>query len=71
MLTTRGEGEEKCILDKRYFEELLKRLTAAVETLEITTDTKLFQQLLRAADTLDQDARLGRLHSLEEAFPGD
>ncbi len=71
VVTSRGEGEEKCVLDRRYFEELLKKLAAAIETLEITTDRKLFQQLLRAAETLDDDAQLGRLHSFEEAFPGD
>src|SRR5262245_2287900 len=69
VVTTRGEREEKCVLDKRYFEELLKKLTAAIETLEITTDSRLFQQLSRTAGTLEEQARLGKLRSLEEAFP--
>lgn len=38
------------------------------ETLEIAMDRKLFQQILAAADTLEQDLRAGKLHSLEEAF---
>jgi hypothetical protein len=63
-----NEEDEKYVVDKRYFEDLLQKLRATVETLEITTDPKLFAQILRAADTIDQDARLGKLHSFEEAF---
>ena len=39
------------------------------ETLEITSDRKLFQQIMNAAATLEDDTRLGKLHSFEEAFP--
>ena len=39
-----------------------------LETLEITRDRKLLDQLLAAADTLEEDLRLGKLHSLEGAF---
>jgi hypothetical protein len=63
-----SEEDEKYVVDKRYFDDLLQKLRATVETLEITTDPKLFAQILRAADTIDQDARLGKLHSFEEAF---
>ena len=63
-----SEEDEKYVVDKRYFDDLLKKLRATVETLEITADPKLFAQILRAADTIDEDARLGRLHSFEEAF---
>ncbi len=62
------EEEEKYVVDKRYFDNLLKKLRAAVETLEITADPKMFAQLLRAAETIDGNARLGRLHSFTEAF---
>jgi hypothetical protein len=63
-----SDEDEKYVVDKRYFDDLLQKLRAAVETLAITTDPKLFAQILRAADTIDQDARLGKLHSFEEAF---
>jgi hypothetical protein len=63
-----SEEDEKYVVDKRYFDDLLQKLRATVETLEITTDPKLFAQILRAADTIDQHARLGKLHSFEEAF---
>jgi hypothetical protein len=63
-----SEEDEKCVVDKRYFDDLLNKLRAAVETLEITADTKLFSQILRAAETVDEQVRLGKLHSFEEAF---
>jgi fructose-1-phosphate kinase PfkB-like protein len=62
------EEEEKLVVDKDYFEELIRELRAAGETLAITMDKKLFSQILRAADTLDEDIRLGKLRSFEEAF---
>ena len=62
------ETEEKVVLDKQYFDEIRRKLDAVVETLEIAMDRKLFNQILAAADTLDEDLRLGKLHSLEDAF---
>ncbi len=60
--------EEKVVLDRQYFDQLRQRLEAVVETLEIVMDRRLFNQILAAADTLDEDLRLGKLHSLEDAF---
>jgi len=68
-VTSWNEEDEKYLVDKRYFDDLLKKLRATVETLEITSDPRLFSQVLRAADSIDDDARLGRLHSFAEAFP--
>lgn len=67
----RHPDEEKYVVDKRYFDDLLARLRATVETLEITADPKLFRQILRAADTIEGDLRRGKLHSFEEAFGED
>jgi hypothetical protein len=63
-----SEEDEKYIVDKRYFDDLCRQLRATVETLEITADPKLFAQILRAAETIDDDVRLGKLHSFAEAF---
>ena len=64
-----GSGEEeKLLLDKQYFDEILGKLRAAIETLEITSDEKLFPQIMAVARTLDEDIRLGKLKSFEEAF---
>ena len=62
------EEDGKYVVDKRYFDDLLRKLRATVETLEITADPKLFGQIMRAARTLDQDARSKKLHSFDEAF---
>ena len=62
------EEDGKYVVDKRYFDDLLRKLRATVETLEITADPKLFGQIIRAAQTLDQEARSKKLHSFDEAF---
>ena len=70
-ISANNPDDEKLLLDKRYFDLLVNRLNAMVETLEIATDRKLFAQILRAASTLEEDTRLGKLHSFDEAFPQD
>ena len=62
------DGDEKYILDKQYFDELLGKYASLVETIQIMADRKLFNQILAAAGTLEEDLRLGKLHSFEEAF---
>lgn len=64
----RDEGDEKVVLDRNYFEEVLRRLRGLRETLEISMDERLFARIQAAANTLDEDMRLGKLRSFEEAF---
>lgn len=64
------KDDEKLLLDRKYFDEMVKRLRSLIETLEIATDPKLFGQILRAASTLEEDTRRGKLHSFREAFGG-
>ncbi len=68
LIKANDEADEKVVLDKQYFDQIRKSLEAVVETLEIAMDRKLFNQILAAADTLEEDLRLGKLHSLEDAF---
>lgn len=68
VISSKEKEEEKLVLDKEYFEEMVKKLRSAAETLEIMSDQKLFSQIMAAAATLDEDVRLGRLHSFEEVF---
>src|SRR6266852_7907480 len=68
LIKSNDSEEEKVVLDRQYFEEIRKQLGSLVETLEIAMDRKLFNQILAAADTLEEDLRLGKLHSLEDAF---
>jgi len=67
----RGGEEEKCVVDKKYFEEVLSRLRSATATMNIMKDQELFSQILKASATIDEDMRLGRLHSFEDAFGED
>jgi hypothetical protein len=68
LIKANDEAEEKVVVDKQYFDQIRQKLEAVVETLEIAMDRKLFNQILAAADTLNEDLRLGKLHSLEDAF---
>ncbi|MBI4473395.1 MAG: hypothetical protein HY646_12060 [Acidobacteria bacterium] len=63
-----SDDAEKYIVDKEYFEEIIRQWRSAVETLEIAADTRLFNNLLRIAGTIDKDLREGKLHTFEEAF---
>jgi hypothetical protein len=60
--------EEKIVLDKEYFDQMRQKFESLIETLEIAMDRRLFNQILTAADTLEEDLRLGKLNSLEDAF---
>jgi len=71
VISANDEEDEKLVLDKRYFEELIERLRSVMETLEIATDQKLFPQILRASKGLEKETRLGKLHSFAEAFGED
>ena len=68
VIAANDPAEEKLLLDKRYFEELVQRMRSLAETLEITLDRRLFEQILRAAPKLEAKTRAGKLHSFEEAF---
>jgi hypothetical protein len=48
-----------------------KKLESVIETMEITADPKLFNQILTAEETLEEDLRLGKLHLLEDAIAED
>ena len=68
VVTARSAEDERYVLGRQYFDEILKSWEAVLETLEITMDRKLFEQILAAADTLERDLRMAELHSFEEAF---
>jgi hypothetical protein len=63
--------DEKLLVDKKYFDELVQTMRSLAETLEIMADQKLFAQILSAASTLREDAQGGKLHSFEEVFGND
>lgn len=69
VISANDPEDEKLLVDKEYFDDLVRRMRSLVETLEITADQKLFDQILKAAPSLREDAKLGKLHSFEEVFP--
>jgi len=68
VVSAANEKDEKMVLDKKYFDELVQRLRSAAETLDIIADHKLFAQILRTGGNLKKKALSGKLHSFEEAF---
>jgi hypothetical protein len=68
VISATHEEDEKLLMDKKYFDDIVEKLRAVIETLDIMSDQKLFKQIVGVAATLEEDARLGRLHSFEEAF---
>ncbi len=54
-----GEVEEKYVLGKAYFEDLLNQMESLTDTLEIMADRRLLNQITSASDTLDEDLRRG------------
>src|SRR5258707_15799555 len=46
VISANHEEDEKLLLDKKYFDEIMQKLRAVIETLEITSDQKLFKQIL-------------------------
>jgi len=68
VISANDEEDEKLLLDKKYFDEIVKQLRAVIETLEIIGDQRLFNQILGVSESLEKDTRLGKLHSFEEAF---
>jgi len=68
VISATHEEDEKLLMDKKYFDDIVQKLRAVIETLNIMSDQKLFKQIVGVAATLEEDTRLGRLHSFEEAF---
>jgi hypothetical protein len=68
VISATHEEDETVLLDKKYFDDLVQKLRAVIETLEIMSDQKLFKQIVGVAQTLEDDTRLGKLHSFEDAF---
>jgi hypothetical protein len=68
VISASAPEDEKVVVDREYFENLIRKFRAAVETLAIAMDKPLFEGILNVAETLDEDMRLGKLRSFEEVF---
>lgn len=61
-------GNSLVILEADKYNNLERLISSLKETLEIVSNKKLLNQILKVADTLEEETRLGHLHSFEEAF---
>lgn len=58
----------KYLVDKDWFDALVRERESVLATLEILADRDLTARLLKLAKRIDADVRAGRLHTMEEVF---
>src|SRR5260221_14737597 len=58
----------KYLVDKIYFDELMRERESIAATLEILADQELAARLMSLAKTIDADVKKGRLLTMEEVF---
>src|SRR6266705_5945052 len=58
--------ESKYLVDKEWLDTVMREREAILATLEILADRELTNRLLKFAETVDEDVRAGRLHTMEE-----
>lgn len=63
-------GKSVVVLEANEYLSFAKRISSLEETLEIMSNKKLLNQILEVAGTLEEETRLGHLHSFEEVFGG-
>jgi len=68
VLVENRRREPKYIVDKEWFDNLMRDVKSTMATLEILADRKLTERLLSLSTTVDEDLRAGRLHTMEEVF---
>jgi hypothetical protein len=60
--------ESKYLVDKDWLDTLVRERESILATLEVLADRELTDRLLKLAETIDEDVRAGRLHTMEEVF---
>jgi PHD/YefM family antitoxin component YafN of YafNO toxin-antitoxin module len=60
--------EPKYLVDKKWFDALMRERESVLATVEILADSELTARLLKLAKTVDDDVRVGRFHTLQEVF---
>src|ERR1019366_5887093 len=60
--------ESKYLVDKEWLDTLMRERESILATLEILADRELTNRLLKLAETVDEDLRAGKLHTMEEVF---
>ena len=60
--------ESKYLVGKEWLDALMRERESILATLEILADRELTSRLLKLAETVDEDVRAGRLHTMDEVF---
>ncbi len=60
--------KSKYLVDKDWLDAVMRERESILATLEILADRELTNRLLKLAETVDEDVRAGRLHTMEEVF---
>jgi len=60
--------EAKYLMDKEWFDKIIREHECVLATLEVLADPELTHRLLNLGKTINNDVRRGRLHSMEEVF---
>jgi crotonobetainyl-CoA:carnitine CoA-transferase CaiB-like acyl-CoA transferase len=60
--------DSKYLVDKDWLDTLVRERESILATLEVLADRELTNRLLKLAETIDEDVRAGRLHTMEEVF---
>jgi hypothetical protein len=55
-------------VDKEWLDTVMRERKSILATLEVLADRELTGRLLKLAETIDEDVRAGRLHTMEEVF---
>ncbi len=58
----------KYLVDKEWFDALVRERESVVATLQVLADRDLTERLLKLAKRIDADVRAGRLRTIEEVF---
>jgi len=68
VLINNRRQESKYLVDKDWLDTVMRERESILATLQILADRELTARLLKLAETVDEDVRAGRLHTIEEVF---
>src|SRR5260370_14855758 len=66
VLITNRRQASKYLVDKDWLDTMMRERESILATLQVLADRELTNRLLKLAETVDEDVRAGRLHSMEE-----
>ena len=68
ILVVNRRQEPKYLVDKEWFDALVRERESVLATLEILADRRLTERLRKLAKRVDADVEAGKLHTMEEVF---